>query len=196
MGAIVVVAGDYVADYLLADINFPVGVVTGAFGAPFLLWLLARGRTGRRVVHDRSGRQARPPEPRADPATPPARLVADRVSLGYGERTVVAELTVRVPDDQVTVIVGPNACGKSTLLRGMARLLRPTVAARCCSTARPSTGSRPGRWRAPSACCPQNPVAPEGVTVVDLVGRGRHPHQGAFRRWSREDEPPSPRRWS
>ena len=49
-GAIVVVAADYVADYLLADINFPVGVVTGAFGAPFLLWLLARGRTGRRVA--------------------------------------------------------------------------------------------------------------------------------------------------
>ncbi len=49
VGAIVVVAGDYVGDYLLADINFPVGVVTGAFGAPFLLWLLARGRTGRRA---------------------------------------------------------------------------------------------------------------------------------------------------
>jgi iron complex transport system permease protein len=47
VGATVVVAADYVADYLLADINFPVGVVTGAFGAPFLLWLLARGRTGR-----------------------------------------------------------------------------------------------------------------------------------------------------
>ena len=49
-GAIIVVGGDYVADYLLADINFPVGVVTGALGAPFLLWLLARGRTGRRVA--------------------------------------------------------------------------------------------------------------------------------------------------
>ena len=49
VGAIVVVAGDYIGDYLLADINFPVGVVTGAFGAPFLLWLLARGHTGRRV---------------------------------------------------------------------------------------------------------------------------------------------------
>ena len=59
----------------------------------------------------------------------PARLAADRVSLGYGERTVVTELTVRIPDDQVTVIVGPNACGKSTLLRGMARLLRPTSGA-------------------------------------------------------------------
>ena len=49
-GAVIVVGGDYVADYLLADINFPVGVVTGALGAPFLLWLLARGRTGRRVA--------------------------------------------------------------------------------------------------------------------------------------------------
>ena len=49
-GAVIVVAADYVADYLIADINFPVGVVTGALGAPFLLWLLARGRTGRRVA--------------------------------------------------------------------------------------------------------------------------------------------------
>lgn len=49
-GAVIVVGGDYVADYLLVDINFPVGVVTGALGAPFLLWLLARGRTGRRVA--------------------------------------------------------------------------------------------------------------------------------------------------
>jgi len=50
VGAIIVVGADYVADYLLADINFPTGVVTGALGAPFLLWLLASGRTGRRVA--------------------------------------------------------------------------------------------------------------------------------------------------
>ena len=49
VGATIVVAADYAADYLLADINFPVGVVTGALGAPFLLWLLASGRTGRRA---------------------------------------------------------------------------------------------------------------------------------------------------
>ncbi|HYH33769.1 MAG TPA: iron chelate uptake ABC transporter family permease subunit [Nocardioides sp.] len=49
-GAAIVVAADYVADYLLIDVNFPAGVVTGALGAPFLLWLLARGRTGRRVA--------------------------------------------------------------------------------------------------------------------------------------------------
>ena len=115
------------------------------------------------------------------------RLAADRVSLAYGPRTVVTDLSLAVPDGRVSVIVGPNACGKSTLLRGLARLLRP------------SGGSvlLDGKeiHRAPSrevarklGLLPQNPVAPEGVTVADLVGRGRHPHQGAFRRWTRADE--------
>jgi iron complex transport system ATP-binding protein len=96
------------------------------------------------------------------------RLVASEVTLGYGERPVVQSLTTGIPDREVTVIVGANACGKSTLLRGMARLLRPVART--------------------LGLLPQNPVPPEGVTVVDLVGRGRHPHQGTFRRWSREDE--------
>src|SRR3546814_985301 len=59
----------------------------------------------------------------------PARLVADSVTLGYGDRSIVADLSVSIPDHEVTVIVGANACGKSTLLRGMARLLRPTSGA-------------------------------------------------------------------
>ena len=117
----------------------------------------------------------------------PARLAADRVSLGYGESTVVTELTVRIPDDQVTVIVGPNACGKSTLLRGMARLLRPASGAVLLDGEAIHKQSTRQVARA-LGLLPQNPIAPEGVTVVDLVGRGRHPHQGAFRRWSREDE--------
>ncbi len=117
----------------------------------------------------------------------PARLVADGVSLGYGEREVVSELTVRIPDDRVTVIVGPNACGKSTLLRGMARLLRPSSGAVLLDGR--AIHQQPTRQVARTlGLLPQNPIAPEGVTVVDLVGRGRHPHQGAFRRWSREDE--------
>jgi iron complex transport system ATP-binding protein len=125
--------------------------------------------------------------PSADLSEVPARLAADRVSLGYGERTVVTELTVRIPDDQVTVIVGPNACGKSTLLRGMARLLRPAAGAVLLDGEAIHKQSTRQVARA-LGLLPQNPIAPEGVTVVDLVGRGRHPHQGAFRRWSREDE--------
>jgi iron complex transport system ATP-binding protein len=120
-------------------------------------------------------------------APPSARLVADRVSLGYGERAVVSGLSVRVPDDRVTVIVGPNACGKSTLLRGMARLLRPTAGAVLLDGEAIHRQSTRQVART-LGLLPQNPIAPEGVTVVDLVGRGRHPHQGAFRRWSQEDE--------
>jgi iron complex transport system ATP-binding protein len=116
-----------------------------------------------------------------------ARLVADDVSLGYRDRPVVSGLTCEVPDGRTTVIVGPNACGKSTLLRGLARLLVPTAGAvRLDGT---DIGSLPSKQVARTlGLLPQSPVAPEGVSVVELVGRGRHPHQSAFRRWSTEDE--------
>ncbi|MFC4784520.1 ABC transporter ATP-binding protein [Nocardioides sp. MAHUQ-72] len=121
------------------------------------------------------------------PGADTARLVADRVSLGYADRRVVADLTVRVPDDRVTVIVGPNACGKSTLLRGLARLLRPASGAVLLDGQ--AIHRRPTREVARVlGLLPQSPTAPEGVTVVDLVGRGRRPHQGAFGRWSRTDD--------
>jgi iron complex transport system ATP-binding protein len=100
---------------------------------------------------------------------------------------VVRELDLRVPDQSVTVIVGPNACGKSTLLRGMARLLRPSSGAVLLDGE--AIHRQPTRHVARTlGLLPQNPVAPEGVTVVDLVGRGRHPHQGRFRRWTGADE--------
>ncbi|KQY57723.1 hypothetical protein ASD66_15225 [Nocardioides sp. Root151] len=116
-----------------------------------------------------------------------ARLVADSVSLGYGDRPVVSELSVRVPDQAVTVIVGANGCGKSTLLRGMARLLKPTAGSVLLDGHAIHKTSTKKVARA-LGLLPQNPISPEGVSVVDLVGRGRHPHQGAFRRWSPDDE--------
>jgi iron complex transport system ATP-binding protein len=116
-----------------------------------------------------------------------SRLIARAVTLGYGDRSVVRGLSTAVPDGRVTVIVGANACGKSTLLRGMARLLRPTDGEVLLDGT--AIGSLPSKQVARTlGLLPQNPVTPEGVTVVDLVGRGRHPHQGTLRRWSREDE--------
>ena len=128
------------------------------------------------------------PAPDIHPATPhPSRLVAEEVSLGYGDRAVVDDLTVRVPDRAVTVVVGANACGKSTLLRGMSRLLRPTSGAVLLDGA--AIHRQPTKQVARTlGLLPQAPVTPEGVTVADLVGRGRHPHQGRFRRWSADDE--------
>jgi iron complex transport system ATP-binding protein len=116
-----------------------------------------------------------------------SRLVADNVSLGYAARPVVTDLTVAVPDGKVTVVVGANACGKSTLLRGLARLLRPTSGAVLLDGGAIHHRSTRDVARV-LGLLPQNPVAPEGVTVADLVGRGRHPHQGAFRRWSHDDD--------
>ncbi|MDQ1105751.1 iron complex transport system ATP-binding protein [Nocardioides zeae] len=119
--------------------------------------------------------------------TAPTRLYAEGVSLGYDDRTVVDDLTVAIPDGKVTVIVGGNGCGKSTLLRGMARLLRPQGGAVLLDGE--AVHTMPTKQVARRlGLLPQNPIAPEGVTVVDLVGRGRHPHQSALRRWSRDDD--------
>ena len=115
------------------------------------------------------------------------RLVADAVSLGYGDRTVVDALTFVVPDGAVTAVVGANACGKSTLLRGMARLLRPTSGAVLLDGEQIHRTSTRKVART-LGLLPQAPVTPEGVSVADLVSRGRHPHTGALRRWSTEDD--------
>ncbi|MCW2844849.1 MAG: cobalamin/Fe(3+)-siderophore transporter ATP-binding protein [Nocardioides sp.] len=117
----------------------------------------------------------------------PSRLGAENVTVGYGARPVVTDLTFDVPDGQVTSIIGPNGCGKSTLLRTLARLLKPTSGhVRLDGGRIADLHTRDISQRL--ALLPQSPVAPEGLLVRDLVGRGRHPHQRWFSQWSREDE--------
>jgi iron complex transport system ATP-binding protein len=121
------------------------------------------------------------------PVDTTSRLSASRLSLGYADRPVVRDLDLAVPEGQVTVIVGANGCGKSTLLRGLGRLLKPTSGAVLLDGR--SIHEQPSREVARAlGLLPQDPVAPEGLTVVDLVGRGRHPHHGPFRRWSAADD--------
>lgn len=115
------------------------------------------------------------------------RLVAERLTLSYGDTQVVSDLDVSIPDGRITCIVGANASGKSTLLRGLSRLLKPTDGRVLLDGA--VIGSMKSREVAQVlGLLPQSPVTPEGVTVVDLVGRGRHPHQGPLRRWSSADD--------
>ncbi|MFY1638099.1 ABC transporter ATP-binding protein [Solwaraspora sp. WMMB335] len=117
----------------------------------------------------------------------PAGLGAREVTLGYGDREVIRRLTVDVPAERITVIVGPNACGKSTLLRGLARLLAPTGGVVHLDGR--DLRHLPTRQVATKlGILPQHPVAPEGITVADLVGRGRYPHQGWLRRWTAADD--------
>lgn len=118
---------------------------------------------------------------------PRPRLVADAVTIGYADQVVVDALDLAIPDGRITVVVGANACGKSTLLRGMARLLRPRGGAVLLDGT--AVHTRPTREVAKVlGLLPQQPITPEGITVVDLVSRGRHPHQGMLGRWSAEDE--------
>jgi iron-siderophore transport system ATP-binding protein len=115
------------------------------------------------------------------------RLRAERLSLGYDDRTIVEALDLDILDGRLTAIVGANACGKSTLLRGLARLLKPR-AGRVLLDDRSLAEVGTREVSRILGMLPQTPVAPDGITVGDLVSRGRHPHQGWFRRWNDADE--------
>ncbi|PRB14213.1 ABC transporter ATP-binding protein [Microbacterium sp. MYb62] len=118
------------------------------------------------------------------PAT--TRLHADDVTIGYDRRVISEALDVRIPDGSFTVIVGPNACGKSTLLRSLARLLKP-VRGHVLLDGR-SIARMPAKVLAREVgLLPQTSLAPDGIVVADLVSRGRYPHQGLIRQWSAED---------
>jgi iron complex transport system ATP-binding protein len=117
----------------------------------------------------------------------PRTLGTDRVTLAYAEHEVSRDLSVRIPPGKITSIVGANACGKSTLLRALARLLRP----------RAGTVLLDGQdiHRLPTrvvatqlGILPQTPVAPSGITVTNLVARGRYPHRRLVRQWTADDE--------
>ncbi|WP_284229918.1 ABC transporter ATP-binding protein [Mycobacterium antarcticum] len=116
-----------------------------------------------------------------------ASLGARDLSLGYGATPIVEGLTVEIHPGAVTAIVGPNACGKSTLLRGLARLLSPSGGQVILD------GSDITRLRTKDVArrlglLPQTSIAPEGITVADLVTRGRFPHQTMLRQYSRDDQ--------
>ncbi|MEU0542174.1 ABC transporter ATP-binding protein [Nocardia sp. NPDC005978] len=116
-----------------------------------------------------------------------ARLRADRVRLGYRGRTISDQLSVDIPDGAFTVIIGPNACGKSTLLRALARLLAPESGA-VLLDGRAITSYPAKEVARRIGLLPQTSIAPEGIRVADLVARGRYPHQSLLRQWSRADE--------
>jgi len=114
-------------------------------------------------------------------------LAAESLTVGYGSRRIITDLDTLIPPGSFTVIVGPNGCGKSTLLRTFARLLQPQEGAVLLngddifSIASKTVARTIG-------LLPQSSVAPEGITVIDLVRRGRYPHQGLLKQWSPEDE--------
>ncbi|MBD3897467.1 ABC transporter ATP-binding protein [Halomonas sp. ML-15] len=113
-------------------------------------------------------------------------LEAQRLDLAHGQRRVIEGLDLRLPPGRVTAIVGPNGCGKSTLLAGLARLHAPGGG--CVLLDGKDIQRLPARELARRlALLPQEAIAPEGLTVRDLIRFGRQPHQGILRQWSRQD---------
>ncbi|WP_243859046.1 ABC transporter ATP-binding protein [Actinomyces sp. ZJ308] len=120
------------------------------------------------------------------PAASPARLAARGATIAYERHVVSRDLDVDIPAGVFTAIVGPNACGKSTLLRTLARLHRPARGAVLLDGADiAGLGTKEVARRV--GLLPQSAVVPGGMLVRDLVARGRFPHQGLFRQWSPQD---------
>ncbi|MEV6802337.1 ABC transporter ATP-binding protein [Micromonospora rifamycinica] len=116
-----------------------------------------------------------------------SRLRADALTLAYDRRVVVRDLDVQITDGSFTVIVGPNACGKSTLLRSLARVLKPQSGAVYLDGQ--TIASQPSKQVARQlGMLPQSSVAPGGIVVEELVARGRFAHQRLLRQWSPQDE--------
>ncbi len=115
------------------------------------------------------------------------RLHADAITLRYDDRVIVENLSIIIPDASFTVIVGPNACGKSTLLRALSPLLAP-VSGKVVLDGRNISHLPAKEVARRLGLLPQTSVAPDGITVADLVSRGRYPHQSFLRQWSVEDE--------
>ncbi|HLR27969.1 MAG TPA: ABC transporter ATP-binding protein [Ruania sp.] len=114
-------------------------------------------------------------------------LHVDRLHAGYHDHCVLEDLQLHIPPGRITAIVGANACGKSTLLKSMSRLLHPQ-AGRVLLDGKAVHRIPPKELARSLGLLPQSPIAPEGITVADLVGRGRHPHQRLLTRWSGADD--------
>lgn len=116
-----------------------------------------------------------------------SRLEVQNASLRYDARIISEDLSIAIPDGSLTVIVGPNASGKSTLLRALARLLAPS-AGQVVLDGKALAQYQSRELARTLGLLPQASIAPDGITVADLVARGRYPHQSLFRQWSSADE--------
>ena len=114
-------------------------------------------------------------------------LTTRKLTLAYDQSLIIEGLDLAIPSGKVTVLVGPNGCGKSTLLKGLGRLIKPrsgVVYLNGQSIAHQSTKVIARQL----SLLPQNPIAPEGLTVRELAAQGRYPHQSWLQQWSDADE--------
>jgi len=114
-------------------------------------------------------------------------LETEGLTLSYGESVIIDDLHLKIPKGEITVFIGGNGCGKSTLLRSLARLLKPQSGAVLLEGG--AIAKLPTKEVAKKlAILPQGPIAPEGLTVLQLVKQGRYPYQNWLKQWTEHDE--------
>lgn len=111
---------------------------------------------------------------------------AEHIVAGYENKTIIHGVSLAIPSHKISVIIGANACGKSTLLKTLARLIKPTSGS-ITLDGTPISKIPPKQLARVLGLLPQSPIVPEGISVADLVGRGRFPHQSLFSGWSKKD---------
>jgi iron complex transport system ATP-binding protein len=114
-------------------------------------------------------------------------LETKSLTLSYGKEPIIENVNLKIPRGEITVFVGSNGCGKSTLLRSIARLLKPQKGA-VLLDGKEITKLPTKEVAKNLAILPQGPIAPEGLTVLQLVKQGRYPYQNWLQQWSEEDE--------
>lgn len=113
-------------------------------------------------------------------------LQTNNLHAGYEKKLILNDVNVSIPQNKISIIIGANGCGKSTLLKTMARLIKP-ARGEVVLDGKSIHHMPPKQLAKTLGLLPQSPVVPEGITVADLVGRGRFPHQTLFGSWSKKD---------
>ena len=113
-------------------------------------------------------------------------MKVDHLTSGYEDKMILNDISLEIPSNQISIIIGANGCGKSTLLKTMARLIKPS-AGQVTLYDKPISKMAPKKLARVLGMLPQSPVVPEGITVADLVGRGRYPHQSFLKGWTKAD---------
>ncbi|AWE08526.1 cobalamin/Fe(3+)-siderophore ABC transporter ATP-binding protein [Lysinibacillus sp. 2017] len=111
---------------------------------------------------------------------------AENITAGYDNKMILQDISLTIPSNKISIIIGANGCGKSTLLKTMARLIKPS-SGQVTLDGKPINKIPPKHLARVLGLLPQSPVVPEGITVADLVGRGRFPHQTFLKGWTKED---------
>ncbi|MCP3739400.1 ABC transporter ATP-binding protein [Rossellomorea sp. BNER] len=114
------------------------------------------------------------------------RLYTDELNIGYGERLIVKDLSVKIPDRKITTIIGSNGCGKSTLLKAITRIISQQSGSVFLDGENISKENTKVIAKK-MAILPQTPESASGLTVGELVSYGRFPHQNGFGRLTKKD---------